>query len=336
MRFNKKSAKKRMRVRHFAMVSVVFLLVVLLLSQMADSTVLARSSAATGKIAFTLFDNPQDPFVSNIYAMDADGTHLQRLTKTGKDGWPTWSPDGKQVMFSSSRHRISQIFVMNADGKDQHLIADGFWPDWGPNGSKIAYTVWQDDKNTEIYLMNPDGSNQRRLTHHPARDGGPTFSPDGKKIAFLSDRDNPERFPQYNLYMMNADGTDVLKLTDDFSVSNSKPSWSPDGRWIAFTRGDLRSDIYRINVDGANLQNLTNHPTFDASPTWSPDGRQIAFYSSREGGGIYMMNADGTGVVQLTPVRGVGLDWYGPKPRAVTPHQKWLTTWGWLKGRFPK
>jgi Tol biopolymer transport system component len=172
------------------------------------------------------------------------------------------------------------------------------------------------------------------LTNHPAY--YPAFSPDGKQIAFVSDREGPP--DRYHLYVMNADGTGVVKLTHDF-VAEYKPAWSPNGHFLAFVRRfGGQTEIYRINADGTNPINLTNHPDVDVNPTWSPDGTQIAFFSTREGGGIYMMNADGTGVVRLTPPGGpgqaawYGLAWYGPRNLAVTPHPKWLTTWGWIKG----
>lgn len=133
---------------------------------------------------------------------------------------------------------------------------------------------------------------------------------------------------------MNVDGTNVVRLIDVPSLGGRHFSWSPDGRWIALTQMGQWYEIYRVNADGTNLINLTNHPAWDSAPAWSPDGAQIAFTSSRDGGGIYVMNADGTGVFKLTSIGSITSPvWYGPKNLAVEPHHKQFTTWGWLKGR---
>ena len=161
--------------------------------------------------------------------------------------------------------------------------------------TRIAFTS-ERDGNTDIYVMNADGSGVTRLTEHPGDDWGPDWSPDGQLIAFSSTRDG-----DLDIYVMNADGSGVTRLTehpgDDWG-----PDWSPDGQLIAFSStrdGDL--DIYVMNADGSGVTQLTNNPGRDGSPAWSPGGGQIAFSSQRDGNtDIYVMNADGSGVTQLT------------------------------------
>ena len=151
--------------------------------------------------------------------------------------------------------------------------------------------------NEEIYVMNPDGTGQRRLTVHAGRDGTPAWSPDGTRIAFYR---GVGRGP--DLFLMNADGTDPTRLT---TLAESGPgahnaTWSPDGKQLAF-QSFARPDIYVINVDGTGLTNITNHPARDIVPDWSPDGRKIAFSSNRDGRQeVYVMNADGTDPVRVT------------------------------------
>ena len=165
-----------------------------------------------------------------------------------------------------------------------------------------------DERNGEIYLMNPDGKRVRRLTEHPQFDSAPAWSPDGKKIAYISFRGEPK--PRPEIYVMNADGTNPINLTQSPERRERSPSWSPDGRQIVFKSSDLASDIFVMDADGANLRNLTNHVASDWSPAWSPDGMQIAFQSDRNRGwefnfwgwnsDIYVMNTNGANIINLT------------------------------------
>ena len=165
--------------------------------------------------------------------------------------------------------------------------------------------------NPEIYVMDTDGRNQRRLTNHPARDNSPAWSPDGKQIAFVSrafEFDGEVHFrgdgPSADIYVMGADGGNLQNLTAN-GGSDYSPSWSPDGKRIAFSSDkDERwnYEIYVMDPDGGNLQKLTNEPLADRYPSWSPDGKQIVFSARRFGhvetkfsitNEIYVMDADG-------------------------------------------
>ena len=138
--------------------------------------------------------------------------------------------------------------------------------------------------------MNADGSHQRNLTRNDGRDAWPVWSPDGQRIAFMSQRDRND-----GIYVMNADGSDQRKVLD--SEDGFWPVWSPDGQQIAFmSRRDGNSEIYVMNADGSDQQNLTRHAASDGSPAWSPDGQRIAFTSRGSGvSEIHVMNADGSG-----------------------------------------
>ncbi len=171
----------------------------------------------------------------------------------------------------------------------------------------------------EIYVMDADGQNQRRLTNNPASDHSPAWSPDGKQIAFVSERDGhvaKHGWFTSEIYVMNADGGNPQNLTND-PADDRDPSWSPDGKRIVFAsdRDNDRGhniEIYVMDAEGGNLQNLTNNLTEDESPSWSPDGERIVFSARREGHvenkfgityEIYVMDSDGGNQQRLTENR---------------------------------
>jgi Tol biopolymer transport system component len=171
-----------------------------------------------------------------------------------------------------------------------------------PSGC-LAFVSSRDD-NSEIYVMNADGSGQTRLTNNPALDMAPAWSPDGTKIAFSSDRDG-----NFNIYVMNADGSGQTGLTNSTDYE-ADPAWSPDGTKIAFwgTGG-----IYVMNADGSMVTRLAAALyAYDfGAPAWSPDGRKIAF--AQAGQRILVMNIDGSDLKVLVEDR----------PLYVAGHPTW-------------
>ena len=209
-----------------------------------------------------------------------------------------------------------------------------------PTGRIVFASVLVEDENWGIYVMDEDGSDVERLTSDARLSNLPSWSPDGRRIAFSSNRDgnseiyvtnedglgvtrltnhpaldaNPSWSPDgrriafisdrggnLGIYVMDVDGSDVTRLTND-TAPDSLPSWSPDGRRIAFASAPGGDlGIYVMNADGSDVTRITNHPALDGNPSWSPDGRRIAFVSDRDGNGeIYVMNADGSDVTRLT------------------------------------
>ena len=135
----------------------------------------------------------------------------------------------------------------------------------------------------------------KRLGHPPFIEIGPPLPPSGR-IAFESGRDG-----NWEIYVMNADGSDVARLTD-YGGDDVSPAWSPNGQRIAFSSWrDGLTEIYVMNADGSDVARLTDYGGDDVSPAWSPNGQRIAFSSGRDGQTeIYVMNADGSGVARLT------------------------------------
>ncbi len=274
-----------------------------------------KTSATPGKIVFW---SNRDGGNSEIYSVNPDGSSLVRLTNySGFDVDPTWSPDKTKIAFSSYRDGDWGIYTMNADGSGQTRLTNSpaadVNPAWSPDGCKIAFYS-ERDGNWEIYTMNPNGSTQTNITNTSGASEGQirnvglsvpfyysediAWSRDGSKIAFSSDRDG-----NWEMYVMNANGSGAIRLTNTPTAVEGHPTWSPDGTQVAFhaSVSSRNWDIYVVNVDGSNMRTIVNSPQVDAGPAWSPNSNWIAFYSSRDGDhDIYVVNADGAGLAQLT------------------------------------
>ena len=246
-------------------------------SQTASPALAARSSLAAGttrsKLSFirTMHSACCGRGPIALYVMNADGSGQRRLARDAFTG-SAWSPDGKKIAFQRDHHRK---FVPGA---------------YSPA-----------DSNIEIYVVNADGSGERRLTRNPALDQGSTWSPDGEKIAFNRVAFSRGGGPHGQIYIMNADGSGPRRLTQ-IPAHNSVLAWLPDGT-IAFVsfHGPGDFDVYVINADGSGLRNLTREWGIDGIPAWSPGGRKIAFTSKRDGDwDVYILNADGSGQRKLT------------------------------------
>ena len=264
----------------------------------------ARASypGENGRLAFGVIrpDGNQD-----IYSVEPNGDDFGRLTtSTRVDICPAYSPNGKSIAYCAGPitggSATIEIWVMKANGQHQTQLTQTngrlTFPDFSPDGSRIAFSgrMPGDATTTDIFLMNADGTGITRLTTDLGNDRYPAWSPDGSKIAFESDRTGV-----FQVWVMDADGTNPRQVTTDPAAKDQLPDWSPDGRRIAFgSFATGNGDIYVMNADGTDPTQLTSDPAEDFGPAWSPDGREIAF-TSRRGSAtgastVYIMNADGS------------------------------------------
>ena len=195
--------------------------------------------------------------------------------------------------------------------------AAGVTEDRGGSHDRITFVeVASDFTDFNIADMRIDGSGRRLLTSSPSFDIAPDYSPNGRKIAFTSGRSAPvgsEGGAAYSeIYVMNADGSNVRRITNNVGLSDSSPSWSPNGRSLVIGRGtgDGPHDLWVIDLATGVERQLTDSPdTEEGSPDWSADGRRIVFHGDLAEPGnfdVYSIRPDGTGLRRLT--RNVAFD----------------------------
>jgi TolB protein len=232
----------------------------------------------------------EEPLASELVRVTHDGHFKQR---------PAWSPDGKRLVFA--RHRGADIFlyVCAADGSQERRLTDRKEPEydavWSPDGQRLAFALDKTSPNQgdiEVYTISADGKDLQKVAVSEgklAHEEWPAWSPDGKRIAYTSTRDDNQE-----LYLARSDGGEKQRLTSDPAL-DVHPCWSPDGKRIAFATdrwGDLELAV--LEVESGKVTRLTESRGLDDYPAWSPDGGTIAFASNRDRNlEIYLMDPDG-------------------------------------------
>lgn len=292
-----------------------------------------RGGAVIGKGTFTLqrgilFETNRDGN-SEIYMMNPDGSNPINLTNhPANDNSAAWSPDGTKVAFVTNRDGNSEVYKMNADGSgvtnlSQHTDSD-FYPVWSPDGTHIAFQTNREgsgpvmsvdpkimivEYNIEVFVMNNDGTGQTNVSNHPAWDGFPSWSHDGDRIVFESDRDAGGIILLgisidglgHEIYAVDIDGNNLTNLTNS-PEDDGSPICSPtDDKIVFVSYRDGNPEIYKMNDDGTGQTRMTNNSATDYYPSWSPDGQWITFHSNRNGNtDIYKITEGGASTTRLT------------------------------------
>lgn len=250
-------------------------------------------------------------------------THLRNITQLtfgGQNAEAYFSADGKKLIFQSTRdpYQCDQIFTMNLDGSDVHLVSTGKGRTtcsyFFPNGKRILYSsthlgdaacppkpdfskgyVWAVYSTFDIFTANPDGSDVKQLTTTPGYDAEATFSTDGRKIVFTSLRNG-----DLDIYSMDANGKHVKQLTHELGYDGG-PFFSPDGKWIVYRahhpkpgqetddyvallkQNQIRPtylELWMMKADGSQKHQITNLGAASFAPSFFRDGTRIIFSSN--------------------------------------------------------
>lgn len=237
---------------------------------------LFREWVAAGVIAYTHARDGEAPWpAQDVFTVREDGTEVRRLTSDGRSFNPSWSPDGKRVLFISEvKQRPVELSVMDADGRNRRVLRVIepviYSAAWSPDGRFIAVSALQGSR-MGLYLLPASGEGELR----PVAESGwqPSWSPDGKKLAFSVERPRG----RWAIHTANVDGSGDVALTG--VGMNGAPAWSPDGKLIAFQRSfsmDSRDQVFVMSYDGTNMRQLTSDPGWSCGhPTWSREGKRL-------------------------------------------------------------
>ncbi len=247
----------------------------------------------------------------DIYMRDlTTGKDSVLISTPADEELPVLSPDGKLLMYTSNaddkrpidaRLKTREIYVTNLeDGYTVNLtetVADDWLPRFNHHGTRVVFVSDRNDlrkvsysqKQSDIFIMQPNGAFQLRLTNSPANEGGAAFSADDRSIFFHSNKNG-----NYDIYVMNLSTQKPQLLVDNPDGDDVNPFASPDSNYIVFySNRDGNYEIYRCRVDGSGQERLTFNPADDLNPVYSPDGKTIAFHSNRNGNfDIFFLNLE--------------------------------------------
>lgn len=245
-----------------------------------------------------------------IWVIDFDGTNPRQITSHRTLAFsPAWSTDNRRIAYSlytKNRHNIKNIDLYEYDStqKRSHLLSNRHGINSGaaysPDGHHIALTM-SFLGNPDIFLLDPNTHEVTRVTKSLGTDVDPAWSPDGRRMAFVSTRSNQPMVYLGEIEAMKTNPASATRLTFAGKL-NATPSWSPTGNKIVFAGfNDTHFDLFLMNTDGTNLERLTKDEGNNEDPFFSPDGNFIVFSSNRTGQrNIYVISTDGQFTKRLT------------------------------------
>jgi TolB protein len=254
---------------------------------------------------------------------------------------PAYSPDGRLIVFAADLDAVAatrpRIYLMRADGSGTRPLTAGAQrdghPSFSPDGRSVVFdqTTTGVDHYSHIFLVKVDGSGLRQLTYGAeVRDTDPTFTPNGKTIAFVSERGNGRTGDRFDIFSMRSDGTRLKPLING-PLKELEPDFSPDGRSIAFS-SNLHDgpNVFVARADGHGVRRLTNarggcyRGRCYLSPSWAPDGKHIALLAQAgQSSNLAVMRPDGSGLKVIAegsegeegPAAPISGPAWGPAPR---------------------
>ncbi len=253
--------------------------------------------------------------VRDIWVVPATGGEARRLTEHPlNDSNVSWSPDSRQIYFNTGQFWDNSVAAVDVSTGEITRVGPGGSGQLSPAGSMFAFTGNSlpdddDQSNSDIYVMSASGGERSLMTPNTVgfRDVEPVWSPDGTKLAFISDRNGFNNLGVIDV----ATGEETILLVED--VEHSDPQWSPDGQWITFTKNlDYQYHIFRIPADGGEAEQLTERGGVNGGSRatgqtrgmhkWHPDGERIVYYHSDPSttGDIWIMGADGSDPRRIT------------------------------------
>lgn len=248
---------------------------------------------------------------AELYSVNPDGSDLTRLTETYHNEWWSDASQNGTIYISSDYEKSerfggSEIFKLDTNGDftritfNEDTSSFNIYPRVSPDGSKLLYCsdCIGSNTNSEVILMDIDGGNVVNLSNHPSVDKYGSWSPDGAKVLFQSNRSGV-----FQLYTLEIASGELTQLTDSES-DNIQGDWSVNNEIVFISDRDGDKEVFVMNADGSDQRQITFNEDSEVLPSWSPDGKRIAFssyrYGNKDKGDIFLINPDGTNEFRLT------------------------------------
>ncbi|HET9494274.1 MAG TPA: hypothetical protein VFR15_08595 [Chloroflexia bacterium] len=277
----------------------------------AGSTASAGSGAVRGGGRISFVRTTEGGAKRDLYIVNADGTGQHQITRDIViEGTTQWSSDGRKILMQAGVNGVSNVVMLDI-GEDNRAVqplsltsdigSDSAFPAWSPDGTKIAFQSKGDGDLFQVYVMDADGNNKRRLSDGKGFAGLPTWSPDGTAIAYVAG-DQQTAGSQRELYVVSVSGGEPRRLTS-LKTSLSNPQWSPDAKEISVLQAvaDRQYNLLLVNAETGEHRSLLQGGIV-RDQRYSPSGTEIVYYNVTpdEGSNVYVVRVSDGSVRNLT------------------------------------